>query len=385
MKDVKYNQKLRNFEILKQEVDIMKLSVGENIKFLRKSKDITQEQLAEMLNVSCQSISRWELGVCYPDMELLPMLAEIFEITVDKLIGVDNIAEKKKIDEYLNRFQIAISQGKIDECISIAREGVNEYPNNYTLLNKLMYALFASGDDTGNIAYWKENSEKYDAEITSLGERIMKFCPDQNIRLEAIARLAFNHCEHGRKEIGRKIYENLPTISLCRENQMWWCLEENEKLPFIQKQIKENYDMLYSFVWLLGTSGKLSAPDSLSVLNKAEELNNLITDKNAHSISLWENVRIPYDKAKLYAIMGCEKSVYEQLELAAKNAKEFDNRPQIQEYNSLLLGKVTEKQTDFETVDSRTLCESMRDSWLSDQAFDLIRSTPDFKKIISML
>ena len=134
MKDIKYNQKLRNFEILKQEVNIMKLSVGENIKFLRKSKDITQEQLAEMLNVSCQSISRWELGVCYPDMELLPMLAEIFEITVDKLIGVDNIAEKKKVDEYLNRFQIAISQGKIDECISIAREGVNEYPNNYTLL-----------------------------------------------------------------------------------------------------------------------------------------------------------------------------------------------------------------------------------------------------------
>ena len=143
----------------------MKLSIGENIKLLRKSNDITQEQLAEMLNVSCQSVSRWELGVCYPDMELLPMLAEIFEITVDKLLGVDSIAEKKKVDEYLNRFQIAISQGKINECISIAREGVIEYPNNYALLNKLMYALFVSGDDTGNIADWKENAEQYDADL----------------------------------------------------------------------------------------------------------------------------------------------------------------------------------------------------------------------------
>lgn len=43
----------------------MKLSIGENIKSLRKSKDITQEQLAEMLGVSCQSVSRWESGVSH--------------------------------------------------------------------------------------------------------------------------------------------------------------------------------------------------------------------------------------------------------------------------------------------------------------------------------
>ena len=43
---------------------IMKLRIGENIKFLRKAADITQETLAEMLGVSCQSVSRWELGAC---------------------------------------------------------------------------------------------------------------------------------------------------------------------------------------------------------------------------------------------------------------------------------------------------------------------------------
>ena len=97
----------------------MRLTIGENIKVIRKSKDITQEQLAEMLGVSCQSVSRWELGVCYPDMELLPVLAGIFEVTIDKLLGVDSIVEQKEVDEYLNRFQIAISKGEIDECISI--------------------------------------------------------------------------------------------------------------------------------------------------------------------------------------------------------------------------------------------------------------------------
>lgn len=376
---------MRNYKSLIKGVDIMKLSIGENIKLFRKAKDITQEQLAEMLNVSSQSVSRWELGICYPDMELLPMLAEIFEITVDKLLGVDNIAEKKKVDEYLNRFQIAINQGKIDECISIAREGVAEYPNNYALLNKLMYALFVSGDDTGNISNWKENMENYDAEITSLGERIMKYCPDQNIRLEAISRLAFNHCEQGRKEIGKQIYEMLPPMILCRENQMWWSLEEDEKTSFLQKQIKKSYDMLYGFIWLLATCGKLSPTNSLSVINKAEELNNLITDEKQYNIDSWGNSRIHYDKAKLYSKIGCKKSVYEQLELAARKAIDFDNRPETEEYKSLLLGNVTEKRIDFETADTRPLTTIMRDKWLSDDAFDSIRNTPEFEKIISML
>ena len=376
---------MRNYKSLIKGVDIMKLSIGENIKLFRKAKDITQEQLAEMLNVSSQSVSRWELGICYPDMELLPMLAEIFEITVDKLLGVDNIAEKKKVDEYLNRFQFAINQGKIDECISIAREGVAEYPNNYALLNKLMYALFVSGDDTGNISNWKENMENYDAEITSLGERIMKYCPDQNIRLEAISRLAFNHCEQGRKEIGKQIYEMLPPMILCRDNQMWWSLEEDEKTSFLQKQIKKSYDMLYDFIWLLATCGKLSPTNSLSVIKKAEELTNLITDEKQYNIDSWGNSRIHYDKAKLYSKIGCKKSVYEQLELAARKAIDFDNRPETEEYNSLLLGNVTEKRIDFETADTRPLTKIMRNKWLSDNAFDSIRNTPEFEKIISML
>lgn len=376
---------MRNYKSLIKGVDIMKLSIGENIKLFRKAKDITQEQLAEMLNVSSQSVSRWELGICYPDMEFLPMLAEIFEITVDKLLGVDNIAEKKKVDEYLNRFQVAINQGKIDECISIAREGIAEYPNNYALLNKLMYALFVSGDDTGNISNWKENMENYDAEITSLGERIMKYCPDQNIRLEAISRLAFNHCEQGRKEIGKQIYEMLPPMILCRENQMWWSLEEDEKTSFLQKQIKKSYNMLYDFIWLLATCGKLSPTNSLSVINKAEELTNLITDEKQYNIDSWGNSRIHYDKAKLYSKIGCKKSVYEQLEIAARKAIDFDNRPETEEYNSLLLGNVTEKRIDFETADTRPLTKIMRDKWLSDNAFDSIRNTPEFEKIISML
>ena len=234
-----------------REVFVMKLNIGETIKRLRKEREITQEEFAEVLGVSCQSVSRWENDNCYPDIELIPTIAGFFGISTDRLMGVDETAEKEAVNKYLEEFQLAMSKGNIDECITIARKGVAEFPNNYVLLDKLMYALFSSGDDDGNIPEWKENMEKYDAEITSLGERIMKYCPDQDIRLAATARLAFNHCENGRKEIGKKIYATLPSMELCREKQIWWALEKEEKLPFLQNSIMESYENLRSFIWLL--------------------------------------------------------------------------------------------------------------------------------------
>ena len=134
----------------------MKLNIGDTIKRLRKEREITQEEFAEVLGVSCQSVSRWENDSCYPDIELIPTIAEFFGISTDRLMGIDETKEKEAVNKYLDEFQIAISKGNIDECITIARKGVAEFPNNYALLDKLMYALFVSGDDDGNIPEWKE-------------------------------------------------------------------------------------------------------------------------------------------------------------------------------------------------------------------------------------
>ncbi len=66
----------------------MKLNIGENIKRLRKQKDLTQEELAEILGVTCQSVSRWEKGLCYPDMELIPIISSLFDIYLSMTLWV---------------------------------------------------------------------------------------------------------------------------------------------------------------------------------------------------------------------------------------------------------------------------------------------------------
>ena len=66
----------------------MKLTIGENIRNYRKKNDLTQEEFAERLGVTYQSVSRWENGNTYPDIELLPAIAKVLEITLDELMGM---------------------------------------------------------------------------------------------------------------------------------------------------------------------------------------------------------------------------------------------------------------------------------------------------------
>lgn len=78
----------------------MKLS--EKILTLRKSRNLTQEQLAEQLNVSRQSISKWESGQSIPEIEKIMLLSSIFDVTTDYLLKpseIDELAVKTEILE----------------------------------------------------------------------------------------------------------------------------------------------------------------------------------------------------------------------------------------------------------------------------------------------
>ena len=88
----------------------------ENIKSLRKSKGLSQEELAIKLNVVRQTISKWEQGLSVPDAEMLISISEVFEIPVSTLLG-ENISESrvddlKTISEKLEIINLQLSQRK---------------------------------------------------------------------------------------------------------------------------------------------------------------------------------------------------------------------------------------------------------------------------------
>ena len=67
----------------------MKIRIAENVRALRKQHSFTQEQLAEALGVTVGAVYRWESGQSLPEVKLLVEMADLFEVSVDTLLGYD--------------------------------------------------------------------------------------------------------------------------------------------------------------------------------------------------------------------------------------------------------------------------------------------------------
>lgn len=91
------------------------MSFAENLQFLRKQKNITQEQLAEQLEVSRQSVSKWESSQSYPEMEKILQICGMFHCNMDTLmqgdISKDFVEDIHGYDKFINQFNRLITAG----------------------------------------------------------------------------------------------------------------------------------------------------------------------------------------------------------------------------------------------------------------------------------
>lgn len=137
------------------------MNIGATVKKLRLKNGITQQQLADQLNVSMQTISRWETAVTYPDIVMLPILARYFRISVDYLLNdggntmktiesgrlvvrewnendaTDFFEIKRKSNNFVHYVRISTMDEALD-CIKIWREYQEMYPLVLKQTNKLI-------------------------------------------------------------------------------------------------------------------------------------------------------------------------------------------------------------------------------------------------------
>ncbi len=102
----------------------MQENIGVKIAELRRAHNMKQDELAEMLGVTPQAVSKWENGASMPDISLLPKIAQIFGVTIDDLFGVNNTpkpdvqmlpAEKRKsFDEMILRVRVRDGGDKVN-------------------------------------------------------------------------------------------------------------------------------------------------------------------------------------------------------------------------------------------------------------------------------
>ena len=98
------------------------MDFSEKLLTLRKAKDLTQEQLAEKLNVSRQSVSKWESGQAVPELEKIVAMSVVFDVTTDYLLKSSDIDDLSVKTEMLEKQQQQMlvreqKQQKIRECV----------------------------------------------------------------------------------------------------------------------------------------------------------------------------------------------------------------------------------------------------------------------------
>lgn len=146
----------------------MQINIGDKIKELRKRDGRKQEDLANVLGVTAQAVSRWESNGCYPDMGMIPAIANYFHVSIDSLFGYNNDREAK-INEYTRRFNSYLINNDADatnltDFMKEIRDSLNEFPGEPELRRLLAMALTSEGQKqmTKPNPYLEEAAELYE-------------------------------------------------------------------------------------------------------------------------------------------------------------------------------------------------------------------------------
>ena len=123
------------------------MQLGKRIKELRIENNLTQEELAEQLGVSFQAVSRWENDLTYPDITLLPILANMFGVSVDFLLDVDVKKKESEINAIIEEYSVLLNQGKTDENLNLLEEAIKKYPNSWEIKDALLHIYFTKSFD----------------------------------------------------------------------------------------------------------------------------------------------------------------------------------------------------------------------------------------------
>lgn len=130
----------------------MQIKIGDKIRELRHRDGRKQEDLANALGVTNQAVSRWETNSSYPDLEVLPAIANYFHVSIDELFGY-SMDREEKLKTILDKAEKALNeQGDMTECVEMLRAAAEEFPSESQVLIKLGYAL--------NMHGWKKHGAR---------------------------------------------------------------------------------------------------------------------------------------------------------------------------------------------------------------------------------
>ena len=364
----------------------MTIYLSENIKRLRLQRNLTQENLAEFLGVTFQSVSRWERAEGYPDITMLPEIANFFKVSIDELLGVNKAEVEQEILKALEEYDNFTDKNLKWELICELKK---KFPNDFRILLRYMTCL----------VHFKENTPENIAKIIAIYENIKQNCNNDKIRISAkrhIAELYRELCENSDSGITfedcEKIIKEMPRM---RDSQEMFCFYYPESYPereeIIMESLEEQFLLLntvYAHYFdrsgMLDDNKKFSKEWILSAFEAEIDFLNFVYD-DGHYGKMWRTVIYNYGHLGVrYFKLGDNENALKNFRKMSDLAVKFDSMDRITVMHSVMFeGKKFDKHTL-----GTTYVAKMQVKRLLTQCYPLsedFKQSDEFKRITEML
>ncbi|MBR4770804.1 MAG: helix-turn-helix transcriptional regulator [Clostridia bacterium] len=358
----------------------MMLTIGQNIKRLRRNVDMTQEELAELLSISSQAVSRWETGSALPDISLIPAIVNLFGVTSDELLGIDVSQLQKQVAEYKQKMDDLYKHCQYSEMLELARRANREIPNNMELKGMLAFALNSNSNKAENV---DESIELY--------QEILEKSVDQKLRFRAITALCSLYAEKKDNKEQALFYANLlpkwnsqTAADLIRRYRL---LPDSEMERFYQIYIQTATNALSQGLFALSDPNYYNSASTISVPQKIELLKQILQIlKIIYGEPLLSQNREFYEINRvigcLYLLENKTDQAMDYFEVAFAHAKEYEKYHDGDCYSSLSMKGF---ECDEHYLYDTTAVQDMLDRFSRQSRYDCLREHPRFQKLMEEL
>ena len=260
------------------------MSFGQTIKKLRRDADMTQEQLAELLMISPQAVSRWETDAAMPDISLLAPLANLFNVTTDSLLGVDIYKKDEKVRELSDEIHHLYSSDfeKWADALELTRKGLKQYPGDWDLKYWLMFLLIwnhSNGDH--------ELFDKCIREAMPVCEDILANDPNEWHRSAARRNIVGFGKSVGQLERAKELWQEMPDIRNSREVFECCVVPDEEQFEVEKKNLMLFLGYAQGALWDIAYREKSLPPkERMELWRKSSALWDLVYEKDDYSTVL---------------------------------------------------------------------------------------------------
>ena len=354
------------------------IKIGEKIRELRKKADVNQERFAEYLGVTAQAVSKWEVEGCYPDIELLPSIANFFNVSIDELMCFDVMKNQEKIDMIIKQAGPERSKNWFDgTIIEMLRNAVQEYPNNYDLL----YCLAKTLCFTKKSEKEKQNNIR---ESISICTRILSDCADDNLRFRSLQVLARGYKDIGEKEKAVETANRLPLARDSRDMVLPEILDGEAKSNQIVQNIWMLSDMFeYLIENLANTKYMDNSEKRVELFKKLVSIEEILHENNDY---IYETLRLRavyYWLSEDYLKLKDYDKALDCIEQFAKYSVKYDTLPEVSTYTSIIFqGQTCPKNKD---LDIKSTASGSKEYLVSREIFAPVRKHVRFKAVITEL